>query len=177
MIVGISDHDQRRGLGYNQSVPDYHILTIGHGENTWEEFIFRLRPQKIEALVDVRGWPYPSDSLALPWFHRDRIESLARKQGWEYIWLGAKIGALTVDGRVDNFVREQEPGYRAGIQELLELAGERVVCLLGGHSDPFGSHVHTLIAQTLLRHHVGVHHILMDGSTSEALADLFHTAL
>jgi uncharacterized protein (DUF488 family) len=158
-------------------VSDYTLFTIGHGENTWEEFIFRLKRHGIEALVDVRSHPYTYEALGTPWFDRDRIEPLARRQGWEYIWLGGKVGALTIDGRVDNFIREQENGYRAGIQELLDLASERRVCLLGGHSDPFNSHVHTLIAQTLLRHHVGVQHILMDGSMAEAQADLFHTAI
>jgi uncharacterized protein (DUF488 family) len=153
------------------------VYTIGHGENTWEEFIFRLKPFNIEALIDVRSHPFTFPALGTPWFDRERIEPLARRQGWEYMWLGAKIGALTQQGRVDNFVREQEPGYRAGIRELLDLAGERNICLLGGHSEPFGSHVHTLIAQTLLRHHVGVLHILPDGRCSAAQADLFHGAL
>jgi hypothetical protein len=157
-------------------VPDYHIFTIGHGENTWEEFVARLRPHRIEALVDVRSHPFTYPALGLHWFDRERIEPLARRQGWEYLWLGSKVGALTSDGRVDNFVRELEPAYRAGISELLDLAGERNICLLGGHSDPFGSHVHTLIAQTLMRYHVGVQHILMDGATSPAQADLFHAA-
>jgi uncharacterized protein (DUF488 family) len=162
---------------YNSPVSDYHVFTIGHGESTWEEFIFRLRPYGIEALIDVRSHPYTFPPLGTPWFDRDRIEPLARRQGWEYLWLGGKVGALTVDGRVDNFVREQEAAYRSGIGELLDLAGERTVCLLGGHSDPFGSHVHTLISQTLLRHHVGVRHILMDGTLAEAYADLFHTGI
>lgn len=137
----------------------------------------RLRPYGIEALVDVRSHPYTFPALGTPWFDREKIEPLARRQGWEYIWLGGKVGALTSEGRVDNIVREQEPGYRAGIRELLDLAGERSICLLGGHSEPYGSHVHALIAQTLLRHHVGVIHILPDGSSSSAQADLFHSAL
>ena len=156
---------------------EYLVFTIGHGENTWDEFIFRLRPHRVEFLVDVRSDPYTFPAVGTPWFDRDKIEGLARRQGWEYLWLGGKVGALTAEGRVDNFVREQEPGYRAGISELLDLAGAHAVCLLGGHSDPFGSHVHTLIAQTLLRHHVGVQHIMMDGTTVQAQADLFHTAI
>jgi hypothetical protein len=166
-----------RPVPYNLAVADYHVYSIGHGEDTWEEFVMRLRPHTIEALIDVRSHPYTYPALGTPWFDREKIEPLARRQGWEYIWLGGKIGALTSEGRVDNIVREQEPGYRAGVRELLDLAGERRVCLLGGHSDPFGSHIHSLIAQTLLRLHVGVIHILPDGSTSVAQADLFHSAL
>ena len=58
--------------------------------------------------------------------------------------------------------------------QLLSIAGERRSCLLGGPMEPQGSHRHQLIAQTLLRHDVGVLHILHDGTTCTAHADLFH---
>jgi uncharacterized protein (DUF488 family) len=163
-------------LRYNPHVAEYHVYTIGHGQETWDEFVLRLRPHNIEVLIDVRSDPYTYHALGTSWFDRDRIEQLSRRQGWEYLWLGAKIGALTKKGLVDNLVREQEEGYRAGIRELLDIAGDRTICLLGGHSDPFNSHVHTLISQTLLRHHVGVIHILPNGATAPAQADLFHAA-
>jgi uncharacterized protein (DUF488 family) len=152
----------------------YTIYTAGHGGRDWESFAGLLRPHSIEIIADVRAFPYND---AAPEFNRDRIEHLARNEGWEYVWLGGQLGALTADGRVDNVAREREPRYRAGIQELLGLAHDRTVCLLGGQADPEHSHRHQLIAQTLLRCDVEVRHILPSGTAVPAQADLFHVGL
>lgn len=133
-----------------------------------------LAARHIEVLADVRSFPYVPDA---PWFNRDRLEQLARKSGWEYLWLGSQLGALTEDGRVDNVAKEREGRYRQGIKQLLALAGERVTCLVGAQADPLGSHRHSLIAQTLLRHDVGVVHLLHEGDSVTAQADLFHSML
>jgi len=150
----------------------YMVYTVGHGELSWDEFRALLLPQGIEVLLDVRSFPYAD---AAPWFNRDRLEHQARREGWEYLWLGALLGPLTEDGRVDYLVKETEMRYREGIKQLLSVAGERCTCLLGGQLDPGRSHRHQLIAQTLLRHDVGVRHILTDGSFVPAQADLFHS--
>jgi uncharacterized protein (DUF488 family) len=149
----------------------YTIYTAGHGDLDWDGFAQLLHPYGVEILVDVRSNPYTTNA---PDFNRDRVEYLARREGMEYIWLGSKLGALTEDGRVDYVVREREGRYRSGIEELLSLAHDRIVCLLGGAADPERSHRHHLIAQTLLRQHVEVRHVLHDGLAVPAQADLFH---
>jgi uncharacterized protein (DUF488 family) len=149
----------------------YTVYTIGHGEMSWDGLASLLGPHQVEVLVDVRSFPY---SPAAPWFNRDQLEHLARRTGLEYAWLGSRLGPLTEDGRVDYLAKENEARYRQGIDELLSIAGERRTCLLGGPAEPQGSHRHQLIAQTLLRHDVGVVHILHDGTTCTAHADLFH---
>jgi uncharacterized protein (DUF488 family) len=149
----------------------YTVYTVGHGELSWDEFALLLKPYHIEVLVDTRSFPYCHDT---PWFNRDRLEHLVRREGLEYLWLGARLGPLTEDGRVDYLAKEAEGRYRQGIQQLLTLAHERCTCLLGSQLDPLVSHRHHLIAQTLLRHDVGVKHILADGDVTTAYADLFH---
>lgn len=149
----------------------YTVYTIGHGELSWEALLLLLRPCDVEVLADVRSFPYSPTS---PWFNRDRLEHLARREGLEYIWLGSRLGPLTQDGRVDYLAKESEARYRQGIDQLLSIAGERRTCLLGGPAAPQGSHRHQLIAQTLLRHDVAVEHVLHDGTTCAAHADLFH---
>lgn len=153
-------------------MPQYTVLTVGHAELSWEEFLRLLRPFHPEVLVDVRSFPYVD---SLPWFNRDRLEHLARREGWEYLWLGAGLGPLTEEGRVDYLAKETEPRYRLGIAQLLDIAAERRTCLFAAQGNPFISHRHQLIAQTLLHHDVGVEHILHDGSLVTAQADLFHS--
>jgi uncharacterized protein (DUF488 family) len=150
------------------------VFTIGHGEQSFDDFAHILAPYGVETIVDVRSWPYTEYA---PWFNRDRLEHLTRRHGWEYLWLGGQLGPLTADGRVDYIAKEREPRYHDGISELLTLAHERRVCLLSSQADPELSHRHQLIAQTLLRHDVEVRHILMDGDSVLAQADLFHVCL
>jgi len=149
----------------------YTVYTVGHAELSWDEFAHLLRPYKIEVLIDARSFPYCHDT---PWFNRDRLEHLARSEGLEYLWLGSRLGPLTEEGRVDYLAKEAEPRYRQGITQLLSIASERCTCLLGSQADPLVSHRHHLIAQTLIRHDVGVEHILADGECTTAYADLFH---
>ncbi|MDQ3023412.1 MAG: DUF488 domain-containing protein [bacterium] len=149
----------------------YTVYTAGHGELDWDGFTRLLGPYSVEIVVDVRSNPFTTNA---PDFNRDRVEYLARRDGMEYLWLGSKLGALTENGRVDYIAREREARYRSGIQELLDLAHDRTVCVLGGASDPERSHRHLLIAQTLLRQHVEVRHILHGGAALAAQADLFH---
>lgn len=150
---------------------EYTIYTIGHGELSWAEFAQLLHPFNIELLVDLRAYPYIQ---AAPWFSRDQLETNARKNGWEYVWLGRSLGALTVEGRVDNLAKERESSYHQGINELLGMAGEMSTCLVGAQADPFQSHRHHLVSQTLLRQRVGVKHILPGGGLERAQSDLFH---
>lgn len=151
---------------------DFSIYTVGHGQLGWDELASLLRRYPVEVIVDVRAYPYVDYA---PWFNRDQLEHLVRREGWEYIWSGSQLGALTSDGRVDYIAREHEPRYHAGIKELLTIAGERTACLLGSPPDPLASHRHSLIAQTLLKHHVDVVHIMPDGSACFAQSDLFHS--
>ena len=152
-------------------MPQYTVLTVGHAELTWADFLRIMRPYQIEVLVDVRTYPY---SDGVPWFNRDQLEHLARREGWEYIWLGSSLGPLTEAGRVDYLAKETEARYRRGIAQLLDIAAERRTCLFGTQANPLSSHRHHLIAQTLLHHDVAVDHILHDGGMAKAHADLFH---
>jgi uncharacterized protein (DUF488 family) len=156
------------------AVGQFVVFTAGHGEQSFDDFAHMLSPYGIETIVDVRTLPYTEYA---PWFNRDRLEHLTRRRGWEYLWLGGSLGSLTMDGRVDYIARERELRYREGISELLTLAHERRVCLLSSQPDPESSHRHQLIAQTLLRHDVEVRHILADGMSVAAQADLFHVGL
>lgn len=147
------------------------IYSVGHGLLTWEQFALLLQPLSVEIVVDVRAYPYVE---AAPWFNRDRLEHMVRRNGWEYLWLGSQLGALTADGRLDYLCKEQDPRYREGILELMTLGHERQVVLLSAQANPQHSHRHHLIAQTLIRHDVRVLHVLHDGELTSAQADLFH---
>ena len=110
-------------------MPQYSVYTVGHGSEDWDSFARRLSGHNIEVLMDVRAWPYVDAS----WFNRDRLEHNTRKKGWEYLWLGAKLGALTEDGRLDYLAKERaaqpatereahERGERFWLERIREVA-------------------------------------------------------
>ena len=152
----------------------YHVYTVGHGQLSWDGLRALLEPCSIELLADIRSWPY---SETAPHFNRDRLEQQSRRAGMEYIWLGSQLGPLTEDGRVDYLAKEREARYSEGIKLLLDLSAERCSCLFAASVDPLDSHRHLLVAQTLLRHHVDVRHILHSGLVIPAQADLFHSTM
>ena len=151
---------------------EYSVYTIGHGDISWDRFVSLVHRHPVQMIVDIRAFPYYD---AAPWFNRDRLEHSIRRQGWEYMWLGSKLGSLTSDGRLDHLAKEHEPAYRDGVKELLSMAGGTCVCLLGTQPDHHNTHRHQLIAQTLLRQDVEVLHILPGGELEPACADLFHS--
>jgi uncharacterized protein (DUF488 family) len=155
-------------------MPHYTVYTVGHGQLSWDEFELHIRPHKLDHIVDVRGYPY---SDLTPQFNRDRIENKLHNLGKMYTWLGYKLGALTEDGKVDYIEREREAHYHDGIRLLLDRAHNCRTAIFSSQLEPWRSHRHQLIAQTLLRHDVEVLHILPDRSLSLAQADLFHAAM
>jgi uncharacterized protein (DUF488 family) len=152
----------------------YTVFTIGHGQLSWDGFRAITEPYHIELLADIRSWPY---SDLVPWFNRDRLEQSARRAGMEYVWLGSQLGPLTEDGRLDYLAKEREPRYSEGIRSLLDLSAAHRCCLFAANAEPLESHRHLLVAQTLLRLHVDVRHILHNGHSTPAQADLLHSTL
>jgi uncharacterized protein (DUF488 family) len=147
------------------------VYTIGHSDLQFAEFAARLAERGVNLVVDARSYPYSSFA---EWFNRDRIEYALRKHGIEYMFMGARLGALTEDGRFDFIRREKDPEYQEGVKELLSLAEKYCVAVMSSEGDYMSSHRHHLIAQTLLRLSVEVVHITEGGDDAPAQADLFH---
>lgn len=150
--------------------------TLGHSTLEWDTFFTYLINYQINFVVDIRPLPYTSRNPEFdlcPWFNRDNLSKNLEIWGIQYLWMRS-LSPETLDGRLDIVAREQDPNYRAGINELLGIIHHSNTCLLGSEANPYISARHLLVAQTLLKYHVEVVHILSDGSLENAHSDIFH---
>lgn len=148
------------------------ILTVGHGDQSIEDFIALLRQHRVEVLVDTRSMPY---SARNPQFGQRVLSSFLDEAGIRYVFLGDKLGGKPRDGslydgagRPDYDKIAATDGYRQGISMLEELArGDENVAVMCSESDYRECHRYKLIARTLAINGAQVWHICRDGSLDE----------
>jgi len=115
------------------------IYTIGHSTRTIEELIDALKAHEIRTLADIRAFPM---SRRMPHFNRESLEQTLPAAGITYRWLPALGGhrkkirnhSPNLALRNDSFRNYADymltPEFRAGIDDLLQLAGRsRTACM------------------------------------------------
>lgn len=148
------------------------LYSIGHGNAGAEVFVGLLRRHGIELLVDTRSQPY---SRFAPQFSRDALKQTLGTVGLVYLWMGEALGGRPTgeqfyfpSGKVDYDRLARVPFYLAGIERLLELAGECRTAFMCSEADYAHCHRHHLITRTLLQKGVEVRHILHSGAVITA---------
>jgi uncharacterized protein (DUF488 family) len=146
------------------------IYTIGHSNQSWEDFLKLLAAHGIEVVADVRSKPY---SRFNPQFNRDALASGLEEAGKRYVFFGKELGGKPqdpdrplADELVWEYVRSR-PQFKEGLTKLLEEARQSKVCLLCAEADPARCHRGQLLAPELVAQGVEVRHILADGSLLE----------
>ncbi len=144
------------------------ILTIGHSRHPLERFLGLLRQQQVEVLADVRSQPFSRWS---PHFSRGALERAIVDAGMRYLFLGDSLGGRPKpracygpDGHVDYDRVEAQDFYQRGIERLLEGSARSRVCLMCAEEDPARCHRRLLIARTLVRRGVAIHHLRGSGT-------------
>ena len=136
------------------------IWTIGHSNHPLETFLDLLARHQIEVVVDVRSSPY---SRYASQFNREAIRPALRQRAIQYLFLGDLLGGRAEDerfyddeGRVLYGRLAQSPGFRQGIERLLERRGKSRVAILCGEEDPTDCHRRPLVGRVLQEHGVRV---------------------
>ena len=143
------------------------IHTIGHSSHAVDLFVDLLRQHQITGLVDVRSRPY---SRHAPQFQREPLARFAVAAGLEYVYLGRELGGRPTgaeyygpDGQVDYARRAQALEFQLGIDQLVELAGQRAVAIMCAEEDPLRCHRRRLVTPVLEQRGMSVLHIRGDG--------------
>ena len=143
------------------------ILTVGHSNMSLREFTELVEGEGVEILVDTRSNPY---SRWVPHFARESLRDAARGAPFEYRYMGDSLGGKPSDrkfhrqdGTVDYEAIARQPFYLAGIERVLDLAKERVVCLLCTEEDPIQCHRRLLVGKTLREQGVTLRHLRKRG--------------
>lgn len=143
------------------------IYTIGHSNTPIQKLIDLLTAYSIEVVIDVRSEPYSKYATQ---FNKREIEPELRKHGFDYIFLGNKLGGkpkspgfLNAHGIPDYEKVAESPLFKAGIEEVERLA-EKKIALMCSEADPKACHRDRLLAWVLRGRGHMVNHILHDGT-------------
>ncbi|MDJ0312552.1 DUF488 domain-containing protein [Arthrobacter sp. H35-D1] len=152
------------------------VFTIGHSTREFDEVLAMLRANGVTELVDVRSFP---GSRKYPQWNQDAIKA-ALPADIKYRWLrdiGGRrytpVGVASPNGawRVKAFSDYADymatDEFRAGLQELLQLATESVPAIMCSEAVPWRCH-RRLITDALLVEGVEVFHIMSESSTKPA---------
>ena len=149
-----------------------HLFTIGHSTHPLDRFLAMLAQHGIEVLADIRRFP---GSRKFPQFNQDNLASALPEAGIEYCWLEALGGRRRkkTDGSSKNLGLRNESfrnyadymltdEFRAGVEQLLEVASERPTAFMCSESVFWRCH-RRLVADYLLVKGIPVQHIMPSG--------------
>lgn len=142
------------------------VLTIGHSNHPWPEFLKLLQANEVACILDVRSIPA---SRRFPQFDREAFERALKEAGIGYRYLGDRLGGRPKDticyagGAVDYARVAATKAFRDGLDEAAALSRERRCCLLCAEKDALDCHRSILVARHLAPKGFSITHIHGDG--------------
>ena len=124
------------------------VLTIGHSNRTWKDFLELLRAHRIKRVIDVRSIPRSRHN---PQFNRETLSTKLRAARIGYVHL-RKLGGLrrarrdspnmgwrnaSFRGYADYM---QTPGFDVGLQRLMKLAKQKRSVIMCAEAVPWRCH-------------------------------------
>ncbi len=152
------------------------VLTIGHSNHGYANFLELLRGAGAEAVVDVRSVPY---SRRVPHFNGKSLQLALPQADIEYHYLGQRLGGrplhphLYRNGRADYERMAEQPDFLQGLEAVEALGRSRIPALMCAERDPLDCHRCLLVARSLAARGATLAHVLANGSTQsqEAIED------
>jgi uncharacterized protein (DUF488 family) len=132
------------------------VLTIGHSNRTWKEFLELLRAHRVKRVIDVRGIPR---SRRNPQFNRETLSKKLRAARIGYVHL-RKLGGLRHARRDSPNMGWRNSSFRgfadymqtsefaAGLHRLMKMAAEKRSAIMCAEAVPWRCH-RSLIADAL----------------------------
>jgi uncharacterized protein (DUF488 family) len=132
------------------------VLTIGHSNRTWRDFLEILRAHRVKRVIDVRSIPRSRHN---PQFNRETLSTKLRAARIGYVHL-RKLGGLRHARRDSPNVGWRNASFRgfadymqtsefeAGLGRLMKLAGQKRSAIMCAEAVPWRCH-RSLIADAL----------------------------
>ncbi len=151
------------------------VYTVGHSNQSLEEFLKLLARHQIQVVVDTRSHPY---SKYVAQFNREALQASLKQAGFKYLFLGVELGGRPAEkeyfddeGHVLYYRLAQSRVFLGGIERVEAGSRQYRVALLCSEEDPGVCHRHLLVGRVLAERGHDVQHIRSDGSV-QAFADV-----
>ena len=160
------------------------IYTVGHSNQSAEEFLQLIMPHNINCIIDVRSMPY---SKYTPQFNEDVLNSFLKQHGILYAPFGKHFGARRTDCLVE--VEKKKRGEKVVVQQVsfedgiktkefldgverikIALSQNRTIAFMCSESDPLGCHRFSFISRFFYDNGIEVKHIIRDNLSGESIA-------
>lgn len=173
----LAEHQRRPTVKKTTMKPLY---TIGHSTRTLEEFVSLLQDSDIRSVADIRSAP---SSRRFPWFDGDTLAEALSQRQIAYLHIPALGGhrpkSRTIDPVVNAFWDNQSfhnyadyamtPGFRSGLDELIELGQRSVTAMLCSEAVWWRCH-RRIVADYVIARGIEVRHVL--SSTKVVTAEM-----
>ena len=141
------------------------LYSIGHSNQSFEQFLEMLQAQGINVIVDVRSVPA---SKYTPQFNREPLQAALNRAGIHYMWFGEEFGArrtdaLDADNKVDFEKAVQTPAFLRGTERVLNgLQKGYRISLMCSEAHPLECHRFAMVSRWFFDHGVDMQHIVHD---------------
>lgn len=141
------------------------VYTIGHSNQSQEEFLILLQAHGVNCIVDVRSVPASKYS---PQFNLEMLKPFLKNNGVQYLHFGNEFGArrtdcINGDGQVDFEQAVFTPLFWQGVERLRRgLEKGYHIALMCSEANPLECHRFSLISRYFYENGYDVLHILKD---------------
>ncbi len=141
------------------------LFTVGYVTFEPDKFVEQLKQHGITALADVRSSPYSAHKSD---FNKEHLETLLKKNGIAYVFLGEGLGARFPDqsvysgGMVDYEAVAEHQIFQAGLDRLRKGMQQYKIVLMCAEKDPVNCHRALLICRNF-KTEADIYHIHADG--------------
>ena len=159
------------------------LYTVGHSNQTQEDFLDLLRSQNINCIIEVISMPY---SKYTPQFNSEVLKAFLKNEGILYAHFGEEFGARrtdclkeTIQKKKGAIITIQQVNFELGIKTANFLHGaERVkkalsqgrcVSLMCSEADPLGCHRFSFISRFFYDLGWNVNHIMRCTETAKPI--------
>ncbi len=156
-------------------MPTTTVFSIGHSNHEPDHLVDLLAQHRIDVVVDVRSVPRSGYS---PQFNQAPLKSLLAERSIRYLFMGDQLGGrpgaddlYDLEGHVRYDKVARTDSFRAGLDRLVEGAGEFRIAIMCSEENPTDCHRRLLLGRVLEQDGVEVVHIRGDGHV-EHEADL-----
>jgi len=141
------------------------LYTIGHSNQSQDEFLTKLQAYGVDCVVDVRSIPASKYS---PQFNGDALKWFLRWKDVQYLHFGDEFGARRTDcindeGLVDFELAVHTPAFLSGVARLQKgLEKGYTIALMCSEANPLECHRFSLVSRYFYDNGLDVQHILKD---------------